>query len=285
MADLDIENDSAEAPLRRAIGNVSVDATQGPLLRDIIIALLALGAETPPATSLLGTDGSSNKLYYTMTALMNSLDTVLAPASVADGATITLDLGNSRNFVVGALGGNRTLAFSNYTGKGGRRGRIHITQDGTGSRTLTGGTDVTQQGNIGSVISINKVASSTTVLEYYVTSTDKIIIMPAFEDNLNVPVAVADGATITINLDAGRNFEVAAMGGNRTLQFSNYTGKAGRTGWIEILQDGTGGRTLAAGTDVLPSDATAGVIALNDGINERTSLPYRITTANKIVLG
>mgnify|MGYP005613816677 FL=1 len=177
MADLDIENDSAEAPLRRAIGNVSVDPTQGPLLRDIIIALLALGAETPPATSLLGTDASSNKLYYTMTALMNSLDTVLAPASVADGATITLDLGNSRNF------------------------------------------------------------------------------------------------------------EVAALGGNRTLAFSNYTGKAGRTGWIEILQDGTGGRTLTPGTDVLPSDATAGVIALNDGINERTTLPYRVTSGNKVVLG
>ena len=59
--------------------------------------------------------------------------------ALSDGATITIDMADSNNFSV-TLGGNRTFANpSNATA--GQCGSIFITQDGTGSRTASWGTD------------------------------------------------------------------------------------------------------------------------------------------------
>ena len=59
--------------------------------------------------------------------------------ALSDGSTITIDMADSNNFSV-TLGGNRTFANpSNDTA--GQCGAIFITQDGTGSRTASGGTD------------------------------------------------------------------------------------------------------------------------------------------------
>lgn len=60
-------------------------------------------------------------------------------------------------------------------------------------------------------------------------------------------VALTDGATITPDFSAGNNFSVT-LGGNRTLANpTNLT--AGQHGTIVITQDGTGGRTLAFGSN------------------------------------
>lgn len=57
--------------------------------------------------------------------------------ALTDGATITPDLNDSNNFSV-TLGGNRAMANpSNITA--GQSGSIFISQDATGSRTLTWG--------------------------------------------------------------------------------------------------------------------------------------------------
>ena len=59
--------------------------------------------------------------------------------ALSDGATITIDMADSNNFSV-TLGGNRTFANpSNDTA--GQCGSIFITQDGTGSRTASWGSD------------------------------------------------------------------------------------------------------------------------------------------------
>ena len=59
--------------------------------------------------------------------------------ALSDGATITIDMADSNNFSV-TLAGNRTFANpSNDTA--GQSGSIFITQDGTGSRTASWGTD------------------------------------------------------------------------------------------------------------------------------------------------
>ena len=59
--------------------------------------------------------------------------------ALSDGATITIDMADSNNFSV-TLGGNRTFANpSNDTA--GQSGSIFITQDGTGSRTASWGSD------------------------------------------------------------------------------------------------------------------------------------------------
>ena len=59
--------------------------------------------------------------------------------ALTDGATITIDMADSNNFSV-TLAGNRTFANpSNDTA--GQSGSIFITQDGSGSRTASWGTD------------------------------------------------------------------------------------------------------------------------------------------------
>lgn len=62
-----------------------------------------------------------------------------APVTLTDGATITPDFGAGINFVV-TLGGNRTLA-NPTNAKAGQSGVIIVKQDGTGSRTLSWGTN------------------------------------------------------------------------------------------------------------------------------------------------
>lgn len=56
--------------------------------------------------------------------------------ALTDGATITWDFAGYYEMLAAVtLGGNRTLAFSNIVA--GCRGTVVVTQDGTGSRTLT----------------------------------------------------------------------------------------------------------------------------------------------------
>jgi hypothetical protein len=60
-------------------------------------------------------------------------------------------------------------------------------------------------------------------------------------------VALTDGATITPNFALANNFSVT-LGGSRTL--ANPTNQtAGQSGVIVVTQDGTGGRTLAFGSN------------------------------------
>jgi hypothetical protein len=70
--------------------------------------------------------------------LVVSMKAWIAPASVTltDGATITWDTGGyPTSHAKVTLGGNRTLAISNAIA--GASGILVVTQDGTGSRTLT----------------------------------------------------------------------------------------------------------------------------------------------------
>lgn len=71
--------------------------------------------------------------------------------SLIPGATVSLDLSTGINFSL-AMGGNYTLA--NFTnGKEGQTGKIFITQDATGSRTLAYGTAYKSVGGSAPVLS------------------------------------------------------------------------------------------------------------------------------------
>lgn len=84
----------------------------------------------------------------------------------ADGATVTFDL-TSSNFHKVTLGGNRTLAFSND--QDGQTFKLLLTQDATGSRTVTwpagikwaGGSapTLTTTANKGDLVTIHRLAS------------------------------------------------------------------------------------------------------------------------------
>jgi hypothetical protein len=78
------------------------------------------------------------------------------------------------------------------------------------------------------------------------SSTSKAVTAKALFDAAKFQT-LTDGATITPDFGAGLNFKVT-LGGNRTL--ANPTNaKDGQSGVIRVIQDGTGGRTLAYGSN------------------------------------
>lgn len=86
-----------------------------------------------------------------------------APSSIAYGSTVTLDLATRKDFEIGNLTGNLTLAnFSNK--KAGDRGVIRLKQDGTGSRTLGVGSHFVLLG----AGTLATAASAVTILSYVV---------------------------------------------------------------------------------------------------------------------
>lgn len=92
------------------------------------------------------------------------------PVALTDGATITADFYLGNNFTV-TLGGNRTLANpSNLVA--GQSGCIWITQDGTGSRTLSYGSYWDFTG--GTAPTLTTTAAAVDCLVYSVQSTTKI---------------------------------------------------------------------------------------------------------------
>ena len=86
--------------------------------------------------------------------------------ALTDGVTITIDMADSNTFSV-TLGGNRTFANpSNDTA--GQSGSIFITQDGTGSRTASWGTDWEFAG--GTAPTLTTTAAASDRIDYVIRS-------------------------------------------------------------------------------------------------------------------
>ena len=102
---------------------------------------------------------TSAKLNYTETALTDQA-TVTWDASTEDVCKLT-------------LGGNRTLAAPS-NGTTGQFISILVIQDGTGSRTLTLGTDYESVG--GSGITLSTAASATDIIPYVVAASNRILL-------------------------------------------------------------------------------------------------------------
>ena len=92
--------------------------------------------------------------------------------------------------------------------------------------------------------------------------------------------ANATGST-TLDFDANQNFVLTATG-NITLA-NPSTETVGQTGFIAIIQDGTGSRTLSLGTDY--ESPAGGGITLTTTANATDVLPYVVIAANRVALG
>jgi hypothetical protein len=120
------------------------------------------------------------KSIYTSTTVtslgeLNNTDTlegVLAPVitTLTDAATITPDFSASCNFTV-TLGGNRTLANPTNV-VAGQSGSIFIVQDGTGSRTLSWGSNWDWAG--GSAPTLSTSANAVDRVDYIARSATSI---------------------------------------------------------------------------------------------------------------
>ena len=90
----------------------------------------------------------------------------------SNSGSVTLDFDANQNFVL-TLTGNVTLA-NPRTEKVGQSGFIVCIQDGTGSRTLTLGTDYESVG--GSGITLSTAASATDIIPYVVAASNRILL-------------------------------------------------------------------------------------------------------------
>lgn len=91
-------------------------------------------------------------------------------------------------------------------------------------------------------------------------------------------VTLTDAATIAVDLASGINF-VVTLGDNRTL--GNPTNeKPGQSGYIRIVQDGAGSRTLAYGSDWEFAGGNAPV--LSTAVNAQDLLFYQVIAADRV---
>jgi hypothetical protein len=116
-----------------------------------------LGLGTAATATLGAANGvapldSSSKIPQSILPSTYTTTIGVTPQAIAYNASVTLDLSQRNNFVVGTLTGNITLTFSNPVA--GASGYIVLTQDATGSRTLTlGGSNTKKPGGTAPVLS------------------------------------------------------------------------------------------------------------------------------------
>lgn len=91
-------------------------------------------------------------------------------------------------------------------------------------------------------------------------------------------VSLTDGANIAVDFNTGFNFTVT-LGGNRTLDNPTNV-KEGQEGEIEVVQDGTGSRTLVFGSNWEFAGGTAPTLSTAAGAKD--SLFYRARSSTSI---
>ena len=87
--------------------------------------------------------------------------------------------------------------------------------------------------------------------------------------------------SVTLDFDANQNF-VLTLTGNVSLA-NPSTEKVGQSGFIVLIQDGTGSRTLSLGTDYETAGGSG--ITLSTAASATDIVPYVVAASNRILLG
>ena len=143
------------------VGDIADDAVTADKLANSINTDIATGPAALP------------KAGGTMTGtLVAKVATTATDTDATNTGSITLDFSANQNFVL-TLTGNVTLANPS-TEAVGQSGFIACIQDGTGSRTLSLGTDYETAGAAG--ITLTTTASATDLIPYLVVASNRILL-------------------------------------------------------------------------------------------------------------
>jgi hypothetical protein len=185
---------------------------------------------------------------------------------------------------------SRIAAFDGPTGKMLKDGGATIASLATTARQvisgggLTGGGDLSADRTLavgagtGIVVNADDVAvDEASAAQIWANTANKVITTDA-SWSAAAPVTLTDAATIAVDMGTFLN-AVVTLGGNRTLGQPSNT-KNGQSGCIEIIQDGSGNRTLAYHSDWKFAGGTDPT--LSTAIGAIDLLFYQVIAANVI---
>ena len=116
----------------------------------------------------------------------------------------------------------------------------------------------------------------------------------------NSAISIADDGTVSLSTAASGSTQTANATGSTTLDFSTYqnfvltltgnvtlanptTEAVGQSGFIVMIQDGTGGRTVSLGTDY--ETANGAGLTLSSAASTTDIVPYVVAASGRILLG
>lgn len=116
----------------------------------------------------------------------------------------------------------------------------------------------------------------------------------------NSAISIADNGAVSLSTSAAGSTQTANATGSTTLDFATYqnfvltltgnvtldnptTEAVGQSGFIVIIQDATGGRTVSLGSDFLTANGAG--IALSSAASTTDIVPYVVTASGRILLG
>lgn len=235
------------------------------------------GTSAPTTTTTLG---SVTPLTSIASILATTPVTVQAITADTDGSTITFNWATS-NWHGVTLGGNRTLAFSNVTT--GQQLTVALTQDGTGSRTVTWPSGITWNGgNTAPILQTTAGAVDTITLKCYGTNLYYgYPTLPTNFSNVTIQKSISGGTSPSIaGSGLGGSGTVAFVGTahDESGQFTVVGGTAATAATVTVTY---GNAAYSSTPNVVFSNASANASAL-------AVLPYvsaQSTTAFTITLG
>ena len=159
-----------------------------------------------------------------------------------------------------------------------------IEDQGTGNFLITtNGNNITFMKNQAETMAVFKTDG---ICELYTDNVKKFETSATGVTVTGTAIATTDTDTsntgnVTLDFGANQNF-VLTLTGNTTL-VNPSTEQVGQSGFIVLIQDGTGGRTLSLGTDY--ESAGGAGITLSSAASATDIVPYVVAASNRILLG
>jgi len=206
--------------------------------------------------------------------------TLVAPALGTPASGVMTNVSGT----AASLTAGNVTTNANLTGHVTSIGNAAVLGSFTVAQLSTAISDATLSGNntgdeSAASVTVSGVSEYATAAEFRNKTASKAL-TPDLTYDAAAEVTLTDGANISVDFDAFINATVT-LAGNRTLDNPTNT-QVGQSGYIRVVQDGTGTRTLAYGTSYEFAGGTA--ITLSTTAADQDMIFYTIISSTRILL-